>query len=201
MNVMTNITNLTQKIARSPGDPQVLKSGPSSLGAPDRLARALGWFSLGLGAYELFAARRLAGTLGMEGKEGLIRAYGAREIGAGIMSLSVDSSFGIANRLVGDAIDVATLMPALGRDNPKRDNAVTALALVLGVTALDMIAYGSLKKRHARVEGQARDYSDRTGFPGGVEAARGAALDSFETPVDFRVVPPMADQGERPTTH
>ena len=36
-------------IARSKGDPKVLHSGPSSLGAADRLAKALGWYSIGLG--------------------------------------------------------------------------------------------------------------------------------------------------------
>jgi hypothetical protein len=36
-------------LVRSDRDPNIVKSGPSSLGAVDRLARALGWFSIGLG--------------------------------------------------------------------------------------------------------------------------------------------------------
>ena len=43
-----SLTNITQ-IARSKGDPRVEHKGPSSLTGPDRLARALGWFSIGLG--------------------------------------------------------------------------------------------------------------------------------------------------------
>ena len=43
-------------IARSKGDPKILHSGPSSLGAADRMAKALGWFSIGLGLTELIAA-------------------------------------------------------------------------------------------------------------------------------------------------
>ena len=57
-------------IARSKGDPKVLHSGPSSLGAADRLAKALGWFSIGLGVAELVAPERFTRALGMEGKGG-----------------------------------------------------------------------------------------------------------------------------------
>jgi hypothetical protein len=48
------LTNLTH-IARSEGDPRIERKGPSSLTGPDRLARALGWFSIGLGVAELVA--------------------------------------------------------------------------------------------------------------------------------------------------
>ena len=43
------------------------------------LSRGLGWFSIALGLTELFGARRLTKALGMEGQEGLVRAFGARE--------------------------------------------------------------------------------------------------------------------------
>jgi hypothetical protein len=48
---MTYIANLT----RPEGDPKILQTGPSSLTASDKMARALGWFSIGLGLTELFA--------------------------------------------------------------------------------------------------------------------------------------------------
>lgn len=64
----------------------------SSTMAFDQLARALGWFSIGLGVVEFFAPRRVTETLGMEGRETLVRAFGVREILAGIMSLSVDQA-------------------------------------------------------------------------------------------------------------
>ena len=52
--------------------------------AADTLARSLGWFSLGLGALELFGAKSLCRWMGTEQHETLIRAYGAREMATGI---------------------------------------------------------------------------------------------------------------------
>ena len=74
--------NLTQ-MARSEGDPRIERTGPSSLTGADRAARALGWFSIGLGMAELVAPGRLARMLGLDGKDGLIRSFGARELASG----------------------------------------------------------------------------------------------------------------------
>ena len=49
------MTLYISNIARSPGDPKVLHPGPSSLGSADRMAKALGWFSIALGVAELVA--------------------------------------------------------------------------------------------------------------------------------------------------
>ena len=81
-------------ILRSKGDPQIIATGPSSLTAADNLARGLGWFSIGLGLTELFAASRLARAFALEGSETLIRAFGLREIGAGIATLSTERRSG-----------------------------------------------------------------------------------------------------------
>lgn len=124
-----NIGTLTD-IARSPGDPEVLSTGPDVRGLSDRLARALGWFSVALGMTELLAARRMASALGMEGKETLVRAYGVREIAAGVMSLSMSPRPGIATRVLGDVLDTATLLGARRADNPRRKNIDLALAAV-----------------------------------------------------------------------
>jgi hypothetical protein len=190
--MMTYISN----IARSEGDPKVLRSGPSSLGASDQLAKALGWFSLGLGLTELLAPGHITRALGMEGKEGLVRAYGAREIGSGILTLSPDKQVGLWSRVAGDGLDIATLMAGLRDDNPKRDNVVIALAMVLGVTLLDVIGVQSTTARHSRNRGERRLYRDRTGFPRGVQAARGAARD-FKTPPDMRAAPVLASVSDR----
>lgn len=182
---MPYLTNLTSKIARSEGDPKIISTGPSSLGGADRLGKALGWFSFGLGLAELVAPRQITQALGMEGKEGLVRAYGAREIGAGVLCLSVDKQLGLWNRVAGDGVDIATLVTGLGKDNPKRNNVAIALAVVLGVTALDVIAAQATTTRHARGNAQPRSYDDRSGYPKGIQASRGKAREVAEAGMDF----------------
>jgi len=184
-------------IARSQGDPQLVHSGPSSMGASDRLARGLGWFSIALGVTELVAAERLARTLGMRGQEALIRAYGVREIGAGVLCLSVDKNVGLWSRVAGDGLDIATLMMAMRDDNPKRDNVGLALAAVAGVTMLDLAAAQGASMRHRRGRGRPRDYRERSGFPRGVDASRGLARGDFDAPPDMRADPVLATVSDR----
>jgi hypothetical protein len=180
-------------IARSKGDPQVVRSGPSSLGTSDRFAKGLGWFSLALGITELIAPGRITGVLGMQGKEGLVRAYGVREIASGILCLSPDRATGLWSRVAGDGVDLATLLAAMRDDNPKRDNVALALAMVLGVTALDFAAAQGTSARHTPQNGERRLYQDRSGFPNGIEAAKGAAKD-FVVPADMRVLPVLPER-------
>ena len=192
---MTYISN----IARSPGDPKVLRSGPSSLGASDRLGRALGWFSVGLGLVELLAPGRITRKLGMEGNEGLVRAYGAREIASGVLSLSIDKRAGLWSRALGDGLDIATVATALRPDNPKRDNAGLALAMLVGIALVDLLGAGGTTVRHSSARRQGHDYRDRSGFPGGVANARGAARD-FKAPSGLRAAPSLATVSDRPAT-
>ncbi|RFB88687.1 hypothetical protein B5K11_24765 [Rhizobium leguminosarum bv. trifolii] len=173
---MAFLSNMT----RSEGDPKVISSRGSSFSSSDRLARNLGWFSIGLGVIELLAAERVTGALGMRGKENLVRAFGVREITSGFMTLSVDKQTGLASRIVGDALDIATLATAMRPDNPKRDNAALALLMVAGVTFLDIVASGANTIRHTRHIGRRRSYDDRSGFPKGVEASRGSAREKLE---------------------
>lgn len=186
---LTNITG----VARSEGDPRVERKGPSSLTGPDRLARALGWFSIGLGVAELVAPGRIARTLGLEGKEGLIRAYGARELASAVPTLSIDKPVGLAARLGGDALDLGTLASGLRSDNPKRRNAAIATAMIVGITLLDLAAYKGVKAAHRREPDAGRDYSDRSGFPRGPDASRGLAREDFDIPADYRAEGLVAD--------
>lgn len=186
------LTNVTS-IARSKGDPRIERKGPSSLTGPDRLARGLGWFSVGLGVAELVAPGRLARMLGLRGKEGLIRAFGVRELASAVPTLSVDKPVGLASRIAGDALDLGTLASALRPGNPKRSNAGIATALVVGITLLDLFAYAGVKAAHRREPGSARDYSDRSGLPRGAEASRGLARDDFAIPPDYRAEGQVAD--------
>lgn len=187
---LINLTGIT----RSKGDPRVEEKGASSLPAPDRLARALGWFSIGLGIAELVAPHRIARSLGMEGSESLIRAYGVRELASAVPTLSIDKPLGLAARIGGDALDLATLATALHPGNPKRGNAAIAFAVVAGITLLDLLAYTGVKAAHHRDPGGAgRDYSDRSGLPKGAEASRGLARKDFDIPSDYRAEGQVAD--------
>lgn len=179
-------------IVRSEGDPKVLRSGPSSRGGSDELARALGWFSIGLGLAELLAPRQFTRALGMTGSETLVRSYGLREIGHGILSLSPDKATGLWSRVGGDALDILTLAAAYRPDNPKRDNVGLALAAVAGITLLDLAAAQGVTSRHGRTPGDRQRYRDRSGFPQGVQRARGAARQDFRTPPDMQAAPAVA---------
>jgi len=179
---MTYVSNLAHGIARSQGDPKLVQSGPSSLGASDRLAKALGWFSIGLGLAEVIAPRRITHALGIQGSEALVRAYGVREITSGLLSLSTEKNVGLWSRVAGDGVDIATLLTALRQDNPKRDNVALALTMVAGVTVLDIAGAQSTSARHTRGRGRHRLYHHRSGFPKGIAAARGLAATKNSTP-------------------
>jgi hypothetical protein len=74
-------------------------------------------------------------------------------------------------------------------DNHRRENAALALAMVAGITLLDIIATGASTARHSSRQGQGRSYGDRSGFPKGVEASRGAARKQL---ADLRSTPDNA---------
>ena len=188
---MTLLTKAS-RLARHDSDPQVIETGPSSRAWPDSMTKGLGWFSIALGVTELFAAKSVAKALGMEGRESLIRAYGIREIGAGMLCLSPDQKPGMWSRVVGDGVDIATLLTAYKDGNPKKQNVAIALGAVVGVTLLDFWTAEAVTERHSRHAGHKRDYSDRSGWPKGLEASRGAAAD-FRKPKDMRAVPSAAE--------
>jgi hypothetical protein len=148
-------------------------------------ARGLGWFSIGLGAVEALIPGFLARRLGMEGKETMLRVYGAREIAVGIGLLTTKNPAPwLWGRVAVDALDLATL--ATGLTGQRRRNAAIALAAVAGVTALDAVCAQALgNAAPAAAKRPVRDYGDRRGMPRPVEAMRGAARD-FAVPRDMR---------------
>ena len=103
-----------------------------------KVARGLGWFSIGLGLTEIVAGRELARALGMEDRTWLLRLYGLREIAAGVGIFSRDNPAPwVWARVAGDVLDVATVASAYTEDNPRKENVAAALASLAGVTALD----------------------------------------------------------------
>ena len=114
------------------------------------LARGLGWFSIALGTWEAAGGQSLADLLGIK-STGLIRAYGARELGVGAGILASPGSVHpgwLWARLAGDGLDIATLLAAL-KDNPKQANVLIALAAVGGVTVADFVCAQQLTHRQS----------------------------------------------------
>jgi hypothetical protein len=117
-------------------------SPPDMTYAPGKgLAQALGWFSIGLGAAELFAPRLMGRLTGLH-HPGVMQVYGVREIVTGIGVLSVDKPAGwLWGRVAGDVLDLATLAEPManGRRSDRTAAAISAAA-VAGVLVLDAIA-------------------------------------------------------------
>jgi hypothetical protein len=105
-----------------------------------KTAKALGWFSIGLGASELLFGRTLAKTLGLKHRSGLLRIFGLREIaaGIGILASTVPSSRWLWARVAGDAMDLALLGTGLKSRPSRRRNAWLAIGNVAAITALDV---------------------------------------------------------------
>jgi hypothetical protein len=157
------------------------------------MAGSLGWFSIGLGLMEVAAARPLARGLGLRGQETLLRAFGLREIANGIGLLTAaDRRPWMQGRIAGDALDIATLL-AFARRSRNPAGLAVGVAAVLGVTVLDLVCAEALRSEEVDRETRARAiraYAARSGFPGGAQAARGAAR-GFEPPAEFRIPGPL----------
>ncbi len=104
-----------------------------------QIANGLGWFSLALGLTEVLAAKPLARALGIK-SPALIRAFGVREIAAGVgILLQERKGPWVWARVAGDALDLGVLGSALSTRNRQRGNAALALAAVAPVVALDVL--------------------------------------------------------------
>lgn len=104
-----------------------------------KVARGMGWFSIGLGLVEAVAGRGLGRALGMEDQALTFRAFGAREIATGVAILTMEQPrAGMWARVAGDALDLAALGSGMTADNPRKGNLAAALAVVAGVTWIDV---------------------------------------------------------------
>ncbi len=131
-----------------------------------QLAKLLGLLSLGVGALELAAGRRLAAKLGLRSPE-MVHAFGAREVATGMAVLMhPDAPVPVWGRVAGDAIDLAVLAAALGSRNRRRHNVAWATILVLGVTALDIGCAVALTRRAQRAHSTARRTRVQRKLPG-----------------------------------
>lgn len=124
-----------------------------------KMARGLGWFSIGLGLVEIAAPRSLAKLIGVRGDHsGLLRTLGVREVASGVGILSERGASGplaawLWSRVGGDAIDLALLGTAFNLKKSNRGRLVAATAAVAGVTALDVICSQRLSRRNGAGRG------------------------------------------------
>ena len=107
----------------------------------EKLARGLGWFSIGLGLAELLAPQGVAKIAGVRGNTGLIRLFGLREIASGIAIFTQGRrpAAAVWSRVAGDALDLAALGAAFSSPDSDKGRVAFATANVLAVTALDVL--------------------------------------------------------------
>lgn len=128
----------------------------------DRLARALGWASLGLGVVQVAApgaVSRLSGVDDSARARGTISLVGARELFHAVVLLgSRDPASWVWTRVAGDALDLTALGQALADRTGRRRGRVAAVtAAVAGITAVDM--YTAVRANRPR-EDQGEDGRD-----------------------------------------
>jgi uncharacterized membrane protein len=116
-----------------------MKSNASKNLDGERLARGLGWFSIGLGIIGIIAPRGFARFLGTRNHGLLFRLIGLREIATGIGILTCRRPAGwVWARVGGDIIDLFALRNAMKSKPVNPVHMALATAAVAGVTAVDV---------------------------------------------------------------
>ena len=167
-----------------------LSGGPAdrSMTPGLRAARIMGWASFALAGAFFAAPGRIARTFGLEGRENLIRVFGAQEVAAGMGALSTEAMPAMWGRAAGDVVHIATVATGLRiGDSSQRRNAALGVAALAGFLLVDSLIAARLGSERSRAKGEIEDYGDRSGFPKGIDRARGAA--AGKTPRDYRATP------------
>jgi uncharacterized membrane protein len=116
-----------------------------------RLARGLGWFSIGLGLAEVAAPRAVARLIGIredDNTNSVMRAMGSREIANGVAILAQpDRARWLWSRVGGDVVDLSALGAAFNAEDADHRRLTAATMAVLGVTALDVLCAGKMSVR------------------------------------------------------
>jgi hypothetical protein len=101
-------------------------------------AKALGWFSIGLGMMELAAPRWLGRQIGVGESPRVMRAVGLREVATGVAVLArPQRAAGLWARVGGDALDLTML--ALGGRHGRKGRIGFAMGAVALVGLLDFL--------------------------------------------------------------
>ncbi len=166
----------------------------------DATAKGLGYFSIALGLAELAMPQTVRRMAGVEAPEALVRGYGVREIATGVAILMThDATPWIWGRVAGDALDIATVAMAPPERRGGEEKKTWALGTLLAVAAIDLYCASCLYAEKGGRRTARADYRNRSGFPQGQHAARGAARD-FQTPRDIRgpeALRPQMTEGAR----
>lgn len=135
-----------------------------------KISRALGWFSIGLGAAQLLMPGSMVRLIGIRDRGGastVMRTMGMREIGHGVAVLSRPASAAsLWSRVAGDALDLALLAAATAQPKNDSQRLAMAAASVAGVAALDV--YNSISL--SRIPKQKRRAANRSSSGGKAEA-------------------------------
>ena len=159
----------------------------------ERVARGLGWLSIGLGLAQISAPGRVARMIGVDDNEASRNSMvgiGVRELVSGVGMLTRERPVGpVWSRVGGDVMDLALLGRALRSDDGQRNRLAAATAAVIGVTILDVLAGRSL----ARESGPS---------PGGAPAAGHPDPESHhDRPAAGRGLPLLAQLRESAAVH
>ncbi len=113
-----------------------------------KLADALAWFSVGLGAAEIFAPEAVCKAIGAPRRTMLMRLMGLREMAAGVGILkNPQKANWLWARVGGDILDLALLAAASQSKRAKPGRVSAALAAVAGVTVLDVVCAQQFETR------------------------------------------------------
>jgi uncharacterized membrane protein len=112
-------------------------------GEMERLARALGWFSLAVGFAQIAAPGKVAQLVGVDDDDetiAVLRVLGVREIASGLGILTQPKPLPwLWARVGGDAMDLALLRRALSSPRADHSRVAAATAAVAGIAAVDAL--------------------------------------------------------------
>ena len=136
-------------------------------GDMQRLARALGWFSLGLGFAQIAAPGKVAQLVGVDDSDetiAVMRVLGVREIasGLGILTQPKPAPW-LWARVGGDAMDLALLRRALSSPRADHNRVAAATAAVAGIAAVDALCSTRMTAETDAREPDSVDAAERRG--------------------------------------
>jgi hypothetical protein len=118
----------------------------------ERLAYALGWFSLALGVAEVVAPRRVGRLAGLADHRTLLRVFGLREIASGLGILAQQRPAGwVWGRVAGDVMDLALVGAGSKSDRAGAGRLATAAAALAGVMLVDVLCGFQLGDRSREI--------------------------------------------------